>query len=121
MTEIPAGLPPAAEVVEAVRAARAEAGTAKQAAARVTAALRAFGPGLDELADTDAAAAWLGVKRDSIYRERTRELADGSPSWPAPDLTAGRSAMWTYRTLALHRAAMPGQGSAGRGRPRRSG
>jgi hypothetical protein len=120
MTDAPELLAPAAEVAEVIRQARAKGGTLAAAEARVVKALRRFEPWIDELADADAVAAWLDVKRDTIYRLQSRPLADGTPSWPEPDLKAGRSKMWTYRTIALHRASMPGQGSAGRGRPRRA-
>jgi hypothetical protein len=119
MTEVPELLAPVAEVAEAIRAARAEGGTTAQVERRVAKALKAFEPALDALADADALAAWLGVKRESIYREQSRSLADDTPSWPEPDFKAGRSKAWTYRTIALYRASMPGRGSAGRGRPRR--
>lgn len=99
-------LPPAAELVQAVKD-------------RGPAALDVYAPAIDQLADVAAAAAWLGVSRASIYRERSRTRADGAPAWPDADETAGRSGMWRYRTLVLHRASMPGKGSAGRGRPRR--
>jgi hypothetical protein len=100
-------LPPAAELIEAVKTSG-------------PAALDNYAPEIDALADVQAAAAYLKISRNSIYRERSRKRADGTPAWPAPDQTAARSAMWTYRTLILHRASMPGQGSAGRGRPRRA-
>jgi len=100
-----ADLPPAAELVQAV----------KDNGPHV---LASYMPAIDRLADVAAAADWLGISKASIYRERSRTRADGAPAWPAPDETAGRSGMWTYRTLVLHRASMPGQGSAGRGRPR---
>lgn len=116
MTAIPAGLAPASEVIEAVRAART--GSDRGASKRIDTALRRFGPAIDELADADRAAEWLGISRDSIYRERGRNRADGAAAWPEADVTAGRSALWSYRTLAKHRASMPGRGSAGRGRPR---
>jgi hypothetical protein len=119
MTELPELLAPAAEIVEAIRAARAEGGTPAQIERRVSKALKAFEPAVDELADADSVAAWLGVKRESIYREQSRALADNTPSWPEADLTAGRSKLWRYRTIAMYRASMPGKGSAGRGRPRR--
>ena len=99
----PPGLPPAAELIAAVRADG-------------PAALDAWAPAIDTLADAATAAAWLGIERDTIYRHRTNPPA-GQPLWPNPDYTAGRSGSWTYRTLALHRAAMPGRGTYGRGRP----
>lgn len=107
-------LPAAETVVDAARKAL-RGGTAEDARR----ALDAFAPAVDELADVAAAAQWLGMSKASVYRERSRVRADGTPGWPAEDAMFGRSPAWTYRTLALHRAGMPGQGSAGRGRPRR--
>lgn len=108
----PAVLPPAAELAAIARAATA-------AGADPSAALDAYAPAVDDLADAGTLAAWLGISRATVYQERSRVNADGMPRWPAPDVTAARSALWRYRTVVLHRAAMPGQGSAGRGRPRR--
>lgn len=111
------GLPSCGELVEVVREALRTGG--REAAMRV---LDGYAPAIDELADVAQAAEWIGISRASVYRERSRRRADGAAAWPEPDRTfGGRSGAWTYRTLALHRASMPGQGSAGRGRPRRSG
>jgi hypothetical protein len=99
----PPGLPPAADLITAVRT-------------HGPATLDTWAPGIDTLADAATAAAWLGIERDTIYRHRTNPPA-GQPLWPDPDYTAGRSGSWTYRTLILHRAAMPGRGTRGRGRP----
>ena len=101
----PPGLPPAAELITAIRT-------------HGPAALGTWAPAIDTLADAATAAAWLGIERDTIYRHRTNPPA-GQPLWPHPDYTAGRSGSWTYRTLALHRAAMTGRGTYGRGRPDR--
>jgi hypothetical protein len=101
------GLPPATELVSLVK----DEGPG---------VLDAFAPAIDRYADAKAAAGWLGVTAATVYRERGRERADGKPAWPVPDLVAGRSGMWRYRTLVLWRAAMPGRGSAGRGRPAKS-
>lgn len=113
MAELPAGLPDADALLELVGRVRAEGG----GEAEVRAALDAHAPGIDEMTDAAGAAAWLGISVDSVYRERSRTRADGTPGWPAPDFTAGRSGVWRYRTLIEHRASMPGRGSAGRGRP----
>jgi hypothetical protein len=99
----PPGLPPAAELIAAVRTGGDDT-------------LDAWAPAIDTLADTATAAAWLGIEPATIYRHRTNPPA-GQSAWPAPDYTAGRSGSWTYRTLVLHRAAMPGRGAYGRGRP----
>lgn len=107
-------LPAASELVAVAREALG-AGTMEDASR----ALDVYAPAIDQLADVTAAAEWLGISRASIYRERSRTRADGAPAWPASDATFGRSGAWRYRTLVLHRAGMPGQGSAGRGRPRR--
>ena len=98
----PPGLPPAADLIAAVRASG-------------PAALDTWAPAIDTLADATTAAAWLGIKPATIYRHRTNPPA-GQPAWPPSD-TPGRSGCWTYRTLVLHRAAMPGRGTYGRGRP----
>lgn len=102
----PASLPPAATLITLART-------------RGPAALDAYAPAIDTLADTQTAAAWLGITPATIYRHR-RNPPPGQPRWPQPDEIYGRSPAWTYRTLILHRAAMPGRGSAGRGRPRSS-
>ena len=99
----PPGLPPAADLITAVRT-------------HGPATLDTWAPAIDTLADAATAAAWLGIERDTIYRHRTNPPA-GQPLWPDPDYTAGRSGSWTYRTLVLHRAAMPGRGTYGRGSP----
>lgn len=112
----PAGLPDADELIAVAQGALA-GGTADDARR----ALDAYAPAVDTLVDAAAAAAWLGISPSSIYRERSRERADGTPGWPDPDRKFGRSGVWSYRTLVLHRATMPGRGSAGRGRPRRAG
>lgn len=112
MTEIPAGLPAAAELAEVVRAAIA-------AGRDPAKALDAYTPAIDVLADAGTLAEWLGMTRASVYQERSRVNADGAPRWPAADVTGGRSGLWRLRTIVLHRATMPGQGSAGRGRPRK--
>jgi len=109
------GLPPCEELVAAVREAL-QAG-ADEDAARV---LEACAPAIDEFAGVVEAAEWLGISPASIYRERSRVRADGAAAWPEPDRVFGRSSVWKYRTLVLHRASMPGKGSAGRGRPRRN-
>jgi hypothetical protein len=102
----PVGLPPAAELVALARR-------------HGPAALDAYTPAIDELTDTAGAAAWLGLSAASIYRDRNRLRPDRTPAWPPADRQFGRSPAWTYRTLVLHRLAMPGRGSAGRGRPAR--
>jgi len=100
----PPGLPTAAELIALVRA-------------NGPTALDAYAPAIDTLADAATIAAWLVViKPATIYRHRTNPPA-GQPRWPDPDYTAGRSGSWTYRTVVLHRAAMTGRGTYGRGRP----
>lgn len=101
---VPAGLPSAAALIALVREKGPEA-------------LDAYAPAIDEATDVAGAAAWLHIARTTISRERSRRRPDGTTRWPKPDYPAGRSGSWRYRTLVLHRAAMPGQGSAGRGRP----
>jgi len=108
-------LPPVEELVSIARKVL-EGGGTLDAASR---ALDAYAPAVDEVADAPAIAEWLGISSASIYRERSRTRADGSAAWPEPDGKFGRSGVWRYRTIVLHRASMPGQGSAGRGRPRR--
>lgn len=111
VTDVPAGLPPAAQLIAEVAAAGARA-------------LDRYAPQIDAYADTATAAGWLTasgfrITPDSIYRERLRTRSGGEPGWPAPDLTAGRSGLWTFRTIVLHRASMPGRGTPGRPRPAR--
>lgn len=101
---VPATLPAAADLIAAVKATGA-------------AALEAYAPAIDELANAGTLAAWLGIARTTVYQEQSRMTAGGMPRWPAPDCTEAR--LWRYRTIILHRAAMPGLGSAGRGRPAR--
>lgn len=101
---VPATLPAAADLIAAVKATGA-------------AALEAYAPAIDELANAGTLAAWLGIARTTVYQEQSRMTAGGMPRWPAPDSTEAR--LWRYRTIILHRAAMPGLGSAGRGRPAR--
>lgn len=113
MSTIPAGLPTATELTEVASRAITEGRDP-------AAALDDYAPEIDTLADAGELAAWLGMSRASVYQERSRVNADGSPRWPAADETGGRSGLWRLRTLILHRATMPGQGSAGRGRPRKT-
>jgi hypothetical protein len=115
MTAIPAGLPSAQEAIAAVRSILRDGGTVEDASRM----LDQYTPAIDELADAEASAAWLGLTTGTVYQERSRTRAAGIAGWPDADLTAGRSGLWRYRTLVLHRAAMPGRGSAGRGRPAR--
>jgi hypothetical protein len=112
VSEIPAGLPAAADLAQAAR-------DAIEAGRDPSKALDAYAPAIDTLADAGTLAAWLGMSRASVYQERSRVNADGTPRWPAADETGGRSGLWRLRTVILHRATMPGQGSAGRGRPRK--
>jgi hypothetical protein len=113
MTITPANLPPATELIEIARAALAAGRDPNDE-------LNAWVPAIDQLADAETFAAWLGIEADSIYQMQTRIRADGSTAWPEPrpEHVFGRSKTWPYRTIVLHRAAMPGRGSAGRGRPR---
>jgi hypothetical protein len=100
----PPGLPAAAELIALVRA-------------QGPASLDVYAPAIDAPVDVAGAASWLGRQRDSISRDRSRRLADGTPRWPRPDYPSGRSGSWRYRTIVMHLAALPGRGSAGRGRP----
>lgn len=115
MTATPQGLPDATTLVEEIRPL-----LQSENPDQATKHLGAYAPAIDELVDIPTAARWLGISPASIYRERSRQRADGAPAWPEPDAKFGRSHAWRYRTLVLHRAAMPGKGSAGRGRPRRN-
>ncbi len=72
--------------------------------------LDGFKPEIDELADTSQIAAWLGIQPASIYRERQRVREHG-PAWPSPVPLPGRSPLWTWRSVVLYRAAMPGPGN----------
>lgn len=92
----PAGLPPVADLVAVIRANP------------VPAALDKSCPGidLDAVTGTAGAADWLGVTKKTIYSERSRKKADGTPRWPKPDETIGRSPFWAWRTLAIHAAGM---------------
>jgi hypothetical protein len=112
MAGVPGSLPPAGELITLAREARRDGSDP-------SCALDRYAPDIDRLADAGTAAGWLGLSRASLYRERSRTVGDGIPAWPAADETAGRSGMWRFRTLVLYRAAMPGKGSAGRGRPRK--
>lgn len=129
MAAVPDELPPADQLAGQIRplveqARRADAEGDSETAGRLLAeanqVLDGYAPAIDEYADAAAAGAWLGMARNSVYRERARTRAGGEAGWPAPDLTAGRSGLWKYRTLVLHRAGLPGRGAAGRGRPRRA-
>lgn len=96
-------LPAARELVAIVR-------TAIEAHKDPSRALDPYAPAIDTLANAEQAGAFVGLSTASVYQERSRKNADGSPRWPASDVPAGRSAFWTYRTIVLHRAAMPGNG-----------
>ncbi len=108
-------LPEATELVDLAKAAIADGRDPN-------AVLDAYAPAIDELADAETLRVWLGWRsRATIYQERSRKNADGSPRWPASDVPFGRSGLWRYRTIVLFRAAMVGQGTAaGRGRPRKA-
>ena len=108
-------LPPASDLIARARAILRAGGTVEDASRM----LDEYAPAVDELADAEASAAWLGITTGTVYQERSRTRASGAAGWPDPDVTAGRSGAWRYRTLVLHRAGMPGRGSAGRGRPAR--
>ena len=108
----PGGLPDAAELTAAVRQLIGEARAAGRrdplrAAARL---LDRFRPAVDEPADTRRAADWLGIQPASVYREKDRVNADGSPRWAEPDGKHGNSEVWTYRAIVLARAQMPRKG-----------
>lgn len=119
VTDVPDGLPPAAQLIAEVRRVLAEGYLCD-----ADAELNRYAPQIDAYADAATAAGWLTasgfrITPDSIYRERLRTRSGGEPGWPAPDLTAGRSGLWTFRTIVLHRASMPGRGTPGRPRPAR--
>lgn len=82
-----------------------------------------WAPWIDELTDAAGAAAFLGVKREAVYRAqlRDRREAPGGSQFPGPDRVFGRSRAWKYRTLVLHRAASPGRGGATRFKPGQAG
>jgi hypothetical protein len=101
---VPPGLPGAAELIALVRA-------------EGPAALNAYAPAIDQAVDVAGAARWTGRQPASISRDRSRRMPDGTPRWPKPDYPAGRTGSWHCRTIVLHLAALPGRGSAGRGRP----
>lgn len=100
---VPDGLPPVADVVAAIRSGL-EQDMDRDAIDRQL--LTAY-PGLDALTGVQGAADWLGLEPRSIYSERARKRADGTPRWPEPDRTISRSPFWTWRTLAWHAATMP--------------
>jgi len=107
-------LPAAAILIQAARTATAEAATGRRDPARAARrALDQWAPAIDQLADAAAIAAYLGISPRSISRIRLRTRADGTSQWPEPDGRFGRSDVWTYRTIILHRAAMPGRGHPG--------
>lgn len=72
--------------------------------------LDAYVPAIDQLADAPQIAGWLGIQARTIYRERSRQR-DGRPAWPDPEPLPGRSPLWKWRTIVLHRAASPGPGN----------
>jgi hypothetical protein len=90
-------LPPASDLIALVKSDGAEA-------------LDRYAPDVEALASTAEVAEYLGVKPQTIRRERFRPRADGT-TWPEPDRRFGRAASWTYRTVILHRAAQPGPGN----------
>lgn len=100
-------LPPAADLVRLVKS-------------EGEAALDAYAPRVDEQIDMAVAGAWLNIQAASISRMKQRTRRDGSPAWPEPDNTHGRSPVWSYRTLVLHLAAAPGRGHPGMPRGPRS-
>ena len=96
-------LPPAAELIQLVKENGDDA-------------LDAYAPQIDKLVDSAKAGPWVGIKAGSISRKRQRTRVDGTPEWPAPDDTFGRSPVWSYRTLVVHLAAAPGRGHPGMAR-----
>jgi hypothetical protein len=84
-------------------------------------ALDQYAPEIDALADTARAAAFLGIKPESLSRSRQKIRADGTPYGPVPDQTFGRSPVWRYRTLVLHKVSAPGLGGSGKFRAGESG
>jgi lambda repressor-like predicted transcriptional regulator len=98
----PGGLPPVAEVAGTIREMD-EAGESREA---IDAALTAKWPEVDALTGVPGAAEWLGLTPKSIYQERSRKRADGTPRFPA-SVPGVRGLLWTWRTLAWHVAEMP--------------
>lgn len=90
-------LPPAATLIDMVKRAGPDS-------------LDAFAPDIDQLATTAEIAAWLNRSPQTIRREQFRPRADGS-RWPPPDKRFGRASAWTYRTIVIYRASMPGSGN----------
>jgi hypothetical protein len=83
----------------------------ERARAAANRALDQWKPAIDELADLTEAAAFLHFKDPgSITKRMQRTRLDGTPSWPEPDKTLGRSRGWTYRTIVREIAMAPGQG-----------
>lgn len=127
MADFTGDLPPLADLIEVARQARAAvtdlpdapdaARQARDQAART--ALDRWAPAIDEYLDAHAAADWLGLAVASVYQERGKTRADGTPGWPDADIKMGRSFGWTRRTLVVHRASQAGRGAYGRGRPAR--
>lgn len=84
-------------------------------------ALDQYAPEIDELANMTEAAAFLGIKPESLSRSRQKVRSDGSRYGPEPDRTFGRSPAWRYRSLVLHKVSAPGLGGSGKFRPGESG
>lgn len=75
-------------------------------------ALDKYAPEVDELADTAEIAAWLGIQPQTIHRERKRiRVGRNWRTWPDEDRMAGRTPMWKWRTIIVHRADAPGKGN----------
>lgn len=110
----PPGLPPAEELVEAVR---------KNGPGILDSI-----PGIDDvLLNVKGTAAWINKKPATIYRFR-KNPPHGAKPWPPSDLPSddGSHIAWTPRTVVLHRAGLPGEGAPGqvrrrRGAPRQEG
>jgi hypothetical protein len=96
--EAPDDLPSVESLVAIIR----EHPDRRQADRALTAAYR----GIDSLTGVSGAAQWLHLAPKTIYSERSRKRADGTPRWPEPDETIGRSPLWSWRTLAWHAATM---------------
>lgn len=66
----------------------------------------------DDLLDSAALAALLGVERSTISQYRRRRTL------PDPDVVVGRSPAWRRSTIEAWRLSRPGRGAGG-GRPRK--
>ena len=90
-------------LAERIRHGQEHGETGKQ----INAALTLLAPDIDAVTGVAGAAAWLGKTPKTIYSERVRKRADGTPRWPEPTKMIGRAPHWSWRTLAWHAATMP--------------